>query len=324
MRAVRVEEYGDPSVLSLGETSSPEPDASEVCIDVVAAGVNFADLAKRRGEYPDGPTPPYTPGIEAVGRVAVAGSETPFERGDRVMTYAPSGGGYAERVVAASRVVFPVPDDLPLVEAAGVPVQWLTAHNVLFEWGDLSAGERVLVLAGAGGVGSAAVQLAADAGAEVLGTASTADKRAFTRELGADRAIDYVDDDLTAAVDDYTGGGGVDLVLDGVGGDAFRASLDALAPGGRIVAYGLASGEVPRVSTPRLLFGNHSVLGFHLGEAVERDPERTLQPMASLTRRLADGDVSVRLDRTFDLEAASAAHEYVRERNTTGKVVLEV
>lgn len=323
MRAVRVDEHGDPSVLSLAEVPAPEVSPGTVRIDVATAGVNFADLAKRRGTYPDGPTPPYTPGIEAAGRVAAAGEETPFATGDRVMAYAPT-GGYAEQVVVDADRVFPVPDGLSLATAAGVPVQWLTAHNTLFEWGGLVADERVLVLAGAGGVGSAAVQLATTAGADVLATASTSEKRAFVRELGADHAIDYVDEDMAAAVRKTTGGAGVDLVLDGVGGEAFRASLDALAPGGRIVAYGLASGEVPRVSTPRLLFENHAVLGYHLGHAADHQPDRVFSAMERLDELLAAGTVAVQIDRTFPLEAADRAHEYVRDRKTTGKVVLEV
>jgi NADPH2:quinone reductase len=188
----------------------------------------------------------------------------------------------------------------------------------------VTATERVLVLAGAGGVGSAAVQLAAEAGATVLATASTAEKRAFAREMGADHAIDYVDDDLARSVRERTDDAGVDLVLDGVGGAAFRASLDALAPGGRIVTYGLASGEVPRVSTPRLLFENHAVLGYHMGHAVEHDPGRVFGAVESLGNLIASGAVAVHVDRTFALDAADRAHEYVRDRKTTGKVVLEV
>lgn len=322
MRAVKVDEYGAPPVLSTESVTDPEPGPNELLVDVAAAGVNFADLAKRRGAYPCGPDPPYTPGIEVAGRVAAA-ADGQFSEGDRVMAYVPR-GGYAERVVASVDRTFAVPDAISLTEAAGVPIQWLTAHNALFEWGDLSEGERVLVLAGAGGVGSAAVQLAADAGATVLATASTAEKRAFAAEIGADYALAYGDGGLAAAIAERTDRTTVDLVLDGVGGDAFDESLDALAPGGRIITYGVASGGVPRVSTSRLLFGNHSVLGYHLGRAADNRPDRVFDAMDHVRERFAAGAVTPQVDRVFGLDDAPEAHRYVRNRETTGSVVLDV
>ncbi|ADB61595.1 Alcohol dehydrogenase zinc-binding domain protein [Haloterrigena turkmenica DSM 5511] len=323
MRAIRVPAYGEPAVLEPADVSEPTPDATAVRIDVAAAGINFADLAKRRGTYPDGPTPPYVPGIEVAGRIAEAGDRTDFEPGDAVAAYVPR-GGYAESVVVAADRAFPVSDGLSLREATAVPIQWVTAHNALFEWGGLETPgsdvgpERVLVHAGAGGVGSAAVQLAAAAGAEVFATASTVAKREFAADLGADHAIAY--DAVPAAIEER--GEGVDLVLDGVGGDAFDRSMEALAPGGRIVAYGLASGEVPTVSTPELLFGNHSVIGYHLGEAAENRPERVYAALEPLDSLLSSGDVEVVVDRTFPLEEADEAHRYVRNRRSRGKVLL--
>ncbi|GCF13310.1 alcohol dehydrogenase [Haloarcula mannanilytica] len=323
MRVVRVTEHGDRSVLTTTTQPRPEPKSGEVRLRVTAAGVNFADIAKRRGTYPGGPSPPYTPGIEVAGRVDATGDGVAFERGERVMAYVPQ-GSYAESVVASGEHVWRVPDALSLRDAAGVPIQWLTAHNTLFEWGGLADGETVLVLAAAGGVGSAAIQLAvARTDATVLGAASTAEKRSFVHELGADETIDYAGRDLTAAVDAATDGAGIDLVLDGVGGDVFEASLDALAPGGRVVTYGLASGEVPQVSTPRLIFGNHSVVGYHLGEAADRDPDRVFGAFEPVLEALSAGEASVQVDRVFDLRDAAAAHEHVEDRRTQGKVLLE-
>ena len=291
---------------------------------MAAAGVNFADVAKRRGTYFGGPSPPYAPGIEVAGRVdAVGDAVEEFAPGERVMAYVLR-GGYAEAVVADAARTRCVPDALSLRAAAGVPIQWLTAHNALFEWGGLAAGETVLVLAAAGGVGSAAVQLAAArTDATVLGAASTAEKRSFVADLGADGTVDYADRDVAEAVEEATDGAGVDLVLDGVGGDAFAESLDALAPGGRIVAYGLASGEIPRVSTPRLIFGNHGVRGYHLGEAADRDPDRVFGAFDPVLSALSAGEAAVQVDRAFDLADAAAAHEHVEGRQTRGKVLLE-
>lgn len=324
MRAVQVAEHGDSSILTVAERSRPDLDSEQVRIDVAAAGVNFADIAKRRGTYPGGPSPPYAPGIEVAGQVdAVGDAVEEFAPGDRVMAYVLR-GGYAEAVAVDAAQVRRVPEALSLRAAAGVPIQWLTAHNALFEWGGLAAGETVLVLAAAGGVGSAAVQLAATrTDATVLGAASTAEKRSFVAGLGADETIDYVDRDIADAVEKATDGAGVDLVLDGVGGDAFEGSVDVLASGGRIVTYGLASGDVPRVSTPRLIFGNHSVLGYHLGEAADRVPDRVFGAFDPVLSALSAGEVAVEIDRVFDLTDAAAAHEHVEDRKTRGKVLLE-
>lgn len=319
MRAIEVAEHGDASVLTPAERPVPEPPAGEVLIDVAAAGVNFADVVKRRGTYPDGPSPPYVPGIEVAGTVRETGAGADLTRGEDVAAYV-DGGGYAELATAPASRTFPIPDGLSTREAAAVPIQWLTAHNALFEWGGLEPGERVLVHAGAGGVGSAAVQLAARVeNVDVVATASTESKRAFARDRGADRALAY--DELGAAEPDGPSQG-VDLALDGVGGSAFDDALDALAPGGRIVAYGLASGEVPRVSTPRLLFGNHAVIGYHLGRAVDHEPDRVLGAYDDVATAIASGDASVEIDRTIPLERAEEAHRRLEERETCGTVLL--
>jgi len=321
MRAVQVPEHGATSVLEVAEVQKPVPGDGEVLIDVAYAGVNFADLAKRRGSYPGGPTPPYVPGIEVSGRVVESGGDGQFAAGDAVMAYVPR-GGYADAATVDVERVFRVPEGLPLADAAAVPIQWVTAHNALFEWGGLEEGERVLVHAAAGGVGTAAVQLAATAGAAVYATASTAEKRRLASGLGADHAIDYVDDELAPAVADLTSGEGIDLVLDGVGGDAFDASLDALSPGGRIVAYGLASGDVPVVSTPELFFDNHSVVGYHLGHAVEHTPERVFDAVEPVASALSAGDVEVVHDRTYPLADAAEAHRRIENRESMGKVLI--
>ncbi|MFB6303096.1 MAG: zinc-binding alcohol dehydrogenase family protein [Haloferacaceae archaeon] len=321
MRVVEATAHGDPSVLSVGEASRPAPDAGEVRIAVERAGVNFADVEKRRGRYPDAPTPPYVPGIEVAGRIDAVGPGVDRQRGERVAAIL-DGGGYAEYAVAAADVLFDLPAGVDPAAAAGIPVQFTTAHNALFEWGDLSSGERVLVHAAAGGVGTAAVQLAADAGATVFGTASTAEKLSLAVDLGVDHPIDYTGTDVAARVEEITGGRGVDLVLDGVGGEAFYAGLDALADCGRIVAYGMASGSVPTVSTPRLLFENQAVLGYHLGHALDHAPKRVRAGMDRLVDRFEAGAVEVVIGREFPLADAAGAHRAVEARETTGKVLL--
>lgn len=321
MRVVEATAHGDPSVLSVGEAPRPDPGAGEVRIAVERAGVNFADVEKRRGRYPDGPAPPYVPGIEVSGRIDAVGAGVDRRPGDPVAAIL-DGGGYAEYAVAPADAPIDVPAGVDLAAAAGVPVQFLTAHNALFEWGGLESGERVLIHAAAGGVGSAAVQLAADAGATVFGTASTAEKRSFAAALGVDHPIDYTDADVAGTIDAATDGAGVDLVLDGVGGEAFYAGLDALGDCGRIVAYGLASGDVPTVSTPRLLFENRAVLGYHLGHALDHAPERVRAGLDRLADRFAAGAIRVVVGREFPLAAAADAHRAIEARETTGKVLL--
>jgi len=322
MRAVEVPEYGDSDVLSVTDREAPTPSANEVAIDVAAAGVNFADIEQRRGAYPDSPSPPFVPGLAVAGTITAAPETSDLAVGDRVAAL-PSTGGYAAVATAPVDRTFELPDSIPWADATALPVQGLTAHNVLYEWGDLSADDRVLIHAGAGGVGSLAVQLAATAGATVFATASTAAKRELARDLGADHAIDYTDTDITEAINARTDGDGVDLVIDGVGGDAFAASVDALAPVGRIVSFGMASGSVPTVATPRLFFANQSVHGYHLEHALEHVPERVLRAVPPLLESVATEQVDVVVDRTLALADAEQAHDALADRETVGTVVLE-
>lgn len=310
MRAVTVPDHGEASVLSVRTVDAPEPSAHQVSIDVRAAGINFADIEKRRGSYPNGPTPPYVPGLEVAGVVREAGEKTDFSPGDRVTALAAS-GGYAERAVAAGGATFDLPAELSFSEGAALPIQYVTAHNALFEWGSLSVDETVLVTAAAGGVGTAAVQLAA-AKASVIGVASTTDKRELVANIGADEAIDYDGISETAP----------DLVLDGVGGPLFSDAVEALDPGGRVVSYGMASGSVPTVATPRLFFENKSVIGYHLEEALGREPGRVLSAMPRIIDQVESGSIAVLIDEMYPFEQATAAHERVENRESTGKVVL--
>jgi NADPH2:quinone reductase len=322
MDAIEVQSFGDADEIQVVEREVPEPGAGEVRIAVEAAGVNFADIMQRRGHYQGGPEPPYTPGMEVAGVIDAVGEGVEREEGERVVAML-GGDGYAEYAVASAQGLFDLPAEMSAAEAAGFPVQFLTAHNCLHEWGHLEEGERVLVHAAAGGVGTAAVQLAREAGAEVFGTASTAEKLDTAAALGCDHPINYVEEDFVERIDDLTDGEGVDLVLDGVGGETTARSLDALAHFGRMVSYGAASGTPGRPSTADLLFGNKTVIGYHLGQGIQRDPMRVLGAVPSLTELLAAGTLEVQVGHTFDLTAAADAHRAIEGRETSGKVVLE-
>ncbi|MDS0298324.1 NADPH:quinone oxidoreductase family protein [Halogeometricum sp. S1BR25-6] len=321
MKSIVVTEFGTSDVLETRETDVPEPGPGEVRIEVAAAGLNFADVMQRRGHYRGGPEPPFVPGMEAAGTVDAVGDDVDREVGDRVVALAPE--AYAEYVVAPAASLFEVPESMSFPEAAGFPVQFLTAHNCLHNWGDLTAHDRVLVHAAAGGVGTAAVQLADHADAESFGTASTAEKLELAADLGLDHGVNYEEEDFRETVEAETDGEGVDLVLDGVNGETFERSLDALASFGRIVVYGAASGDVATPDTTDLLFENKSVLGFHLGNAIEKDPSRVLGAVSDLQRLLAQGELDVVVGETFSLEDAAEAQEYLESRQSVGKVVLE-
>ncbi|ELZ84324.1 NADPH:quinone reductase [Haloferax larsenii JCM 13917] len=322
MKSIVVTEYGRSDTLDVRETETPEPGPGEVRIAVEAAGINFADIMQRRGHYRDGPTPPYTPGLEAAGTIDAVGEGVEREVGERVVAMTGT-GAYAEYVTAPANALFDVPESISFAEAAGFPVQFLTAHNCLHEWGGLEDGEQVLIHAAAGGVGTAAVQLADLAGAETFGTASTEEKLDLATDLGLDHPIQYTEEDFRDVVADETDGEGLDLVLDGVGGETFQHSLDALSDFGRVVTYGAASGEVAEADTTRLLFENKSVIGFHLGNAMQKRPQSVLGAVPELSELLASGELDVIVGETFALEDAAEAHQYIEDRKSSGKVVLE-
>jgi len=322
MRAIEITEFGDADTLELAETDAPEPREGQVRIDVKAAGINFADIMQRRGHYQGGPEPPYTPGMEVAGVVDAVGDGVGREVGDEVVSLV-NGGGYADYAVADARGLLDIPGEMSFEEAAGFPVQWLTAHNCLHEWGGLEEGESVLIHAAAGGVGSAAVQLADEAGAEVFGTASTPEKLSMAEDLGMDHAIQYTEEDFVDRVNDLTDGEGVDLVLDGIGGETSDDSLDALTDFGRMVSYGAAAGEPGRPNTADLLFGNKTVIGYHLGRAIEQQPMKVMGAVPELTQLLGDGTLEVQVGHTFDLEDAADAHRFIEDRKSSGKVVLQ-
>ncbi|SFR46042.1 quinone oxidoreductase family protein [Halogeometricum limi] len=321
MKSIVVTEYGSSDALELRETAVPEPGPGEVRIDVAAAGLNFADVMQRRGHYRDGPEPPFVPGFEAAGTIDAVGEGVDREVGERVVALTDE--AYAEYATAFEQSLFDVPESMSFAEAAGFPVQFLTAYNCLHNWGNLTAHDRVLIHAAAGGVGTAAVQLADHAGAESFGTASTEEKLDLAVDLGLDHPINYEETDFRDVVEEETDGEGVNLVLDGVNGETFERSLDALAAFGRVVVYGAASGEVAKPDTSRLLFENKSVLGFHLGNAIQTEPSRVLGATAELQRLLAAGELDVVVGETFALEDARDAQEYLESRQSVGKVVLE-
>ena len=310
MKTVQVTEFGGRETLEVVEEETPEPGEGEVRIEVKAAGINFADIMQRRGHYQGGPTPPYVPGMEVAGVIDAVGDGVGREVGDEVVTMVAGGGGYAEYAIGDAMGLFDIPAGLSFEEAAGFPVQFLTAQNCLHEWGGLEEGESVLIHAAA-----------REAGAEIYGTASTQAKLDKAASLGCDHPINYEEDDFVEVIDEKTDYG-VDLVLDGVGSETTSESLEALKEFGRMVVYGAASGEPGRPRTDNILFGNQKIIGYHLGRGIARKPMKVLASVNELSDMLAEGKLEVQFDTAFDLEDAAEAHEYVESRQSMGKVVL--
>ncbi|MDQ5831782.1 MAG: zinc-binding dehydrogenase, partial [Actinomycetota bacterium] len=281
MRAVQIEEFGGPEVLQVVDLPEPEAGDGEVLIEVSRAGVNFADTHQRENSYLARYEVPMVLGGEVAGRA---------EDGRRVIALL-ANGGYAEWAVAPEAMVHSVPDGLDDGAALALLIQGLTAWHLLRTCARVSAGESVVVISGAGGVGSLAVQLAKPFGAgRVIATASTEEKRSLALSLGADAVVDPAEEDLTEALVGANHGNQVDVVLEMSGGRVFSQSAEALAPFGRIVAYGIASREQNTVETGRLMRKSRAVIGFWLMHCLGR-PEMVEEPLADLFERAARGEL---------------------------------
>lgn len=320
MKAIRVHEFGDADALQYEETETPAPGEGEVRVKIEAAGVNFIDIYHRTGAYAS--DLPITPGVEAAGVVDAVGSGvTDLAPGDRV-AYAMQIGSYAEYAVVPAETLVPVPEELDLQPAAAVLLQGMTAHYLVHDTYPLQAGETALVHAAAGGVGHLLVQLAKRSGARVIGTVSTEEKAELARQAGADEIIRYTEVDFEEETQRLTDGAGVEVVYDSVGKDTFHKSLNCLKPRGYMVLYGQSSGAVEPID-PQILNQKGSLFLtrpslFHYAGA--RD--ELLQRTGDLFGWMAAGELDVRIDRSFPLAEAAAAHRYMEGRKTKGKLLL--
>lgn len=342
MRQVWIPRTGAPDVLEVREAPDPAPGPGEVLVAVEAAGVNFADVLARQGLYPDAPALPAVVGYEVAGTVAGLGDGVEgLVEGDPVIALTRF-GGYSSHVIAPAAAVFPRPAGMSAEDGAAIPVNYLTAFQMMVVMGSVRHARelggrrmRVLVHGASGGVGTACADLGVIYGVELFGTASPG-KHDYVRQRGYHHAIDYRHDDFVEEVLDLTGGEGVDLVLDPIGGEHWSRSLDALAPSGRLVVYGVSTVtgggrlalaqmalKVPwlRTSPFALMNANHGVLGVNLGHLWEaRDRvagwARTLLAYAEV------GKVKPHVDRVFSFDEAAEAHRYIEERKNRGKVLL--
>ena len=303
MKAMVAERLGGPEVLQMRDVPDPTPAAGEILIDVVRAGVNFADLLALSGRYAAAPQPPFTPGLEVSGMEADSG---------RPVVAIVRSGGFAERVVADKRFVFDA-YNIDLMRAGGWPLVTVTAHYALVEMARLRAGERLLVTGAAGGLGTALIQVAKALGAgHVVAMASTPEKRAFALRQGADEAIGY-EDPIPQ----------VDVVADGVGGSAFERALEAVRPLGRVVLLGASSGKGPALpSFDALRRHNVGILAFSLGMLRIADPDRAATLARPAIELLRSGLVAPPIGRTLPLEDAEEALRMLGARESMGKLLL--
>jgi NADPH:quinone reductase len=314
MRAIQQREFGGPEVLELVELPKPDPGDGEVLIRVTRAGMNFADTHQRRNDYLAPQELPLVPGAEVAG--------VREDTGERVVALC-GNGGYAEYATALEALTFPIPDGVDDATALALVIQGLTAWHLYRTSARLAPGETVVVVSGAGGVGSLAVQLGHPMGAgRVIATASTEDKRALALELGADAAVDSDPEGLKDRLVEANLGRQVDAVFEMSGGPVFDACFAALAPFGRIVAYGAASGEGNEVSTRKLMGRSRAVVGFWLVNCLGR-PAMVDEALADLFARAERGELRAVVGATYPLSQARQAQIDLAERRTTGKVVLD-
>jgi NADPH2:quinone reductase len=326
MRAQQITELSGPAALTLADV--PEPEANHmmtgregVVVDVRAAGVSYPEVLQSRGEYQLKPPLPFVPGSEVAGVVRSAPEGAGVRPGDRVAAFCML-GGFAEVAVAPEFLTFALPESLDFAQGAGLVLNYHTAYFALRLRGRLAEGETVLVHGAAGGVGTAAIQVAKGLGARVIGVVSSDEKERVAREAGADEVLRsggaWKDEAKEAS------GGGVDVVLDPVGGDRFTDSLRSLAEGGRVVVVGFTGGSIPEVKVNRLLLNNLDVVGAGWGAYVLGKPA-VIQEIGEEVLRLAEaGFVAPIVDERFPLERAGDALQRLDERGALGKVVLDV
>jgi len=322
VRAVVLRSHGGPDVLQVEEVPDPAPGPEEILVDVVAAGLNRADLLQRMGFYPGPPMAHEIPGLEFSGRVAATGPRAvQWQPGAAVMGIV-SGGAYAERLVVHERQVTAVPDTVDIVDAAAIPEVFITAWDALVVQGGLTSGRWALVHAGASGVGTAAVQIARAIGARVAATTS-AGKMARCRAVGADLVIERSPHDWLGELRQHVVGG-VDVVLDVVGGDEVDRNIDALASKGRIVQVGTLTGG-GRADVGKLMRKRAAVVGTLLrARPIEEKiaiTQRFAQEMLPLFER---GALRPIVDRRFPLAGAADAHRYMESNANVGKILLDV
>jgi NADPH:quinone reductase len=323
-RAWLVKAWGEPEDMEWAEVNAPEPAADQVRIRVRAAALNFFDVLQVQGKYQVRPPFPFTPGAEVSGEIEVVGKDIKeWRTGDRVVAM-PMAAAFAERVVADAIRVFRIPRGMDWAQGAALPVVYQTAYYALGDRGRLAPGEWMLVHAGASGVGMAAIQLGRAFGARVIATAGTEEKLEFSRRQGAEHTLSYHDNNWVDEVKRITSGRGADVIYDPVGGDVFDLSTKCIAPLGRLLIVGFASGRIPSIAANRILFKAMSVTGVFWGGHFQSKPEVIAETQNALERLWTEGKIRPEISRTYPLSEAPRALRDLGDRKVLGKAVLLV
>ncbi|MEL6402982.1 MAG: NADPH:quinone oxidoreductase family protein [Chloroflexota bacterium] len=323
MKAILCKEFTQPDGLVYEDIDSPKVRNGEVKIAVKAVGVNFPDLLMVQGLYQMKPPFPFSPGLEVAGEIIeVGGGVDNRHVGQRVIGVL-NYGGFAEEAIAPALMTLPMPDNMSWEDGAGFALVYGTSHVALAHRARLQAGEKLLVLGAAGGVGLTAVELGTLMGAEVIAAASTEEKLALTREYGAQHTINYTEQDLRAEMKAITSSKYADVVYDPVGGDAFDVAVRCVAWEGRYLVIGFASGRIPELAVNRVLLKNSSLVGVFWGAYALNDPAVMQQSFQTLLTWYAEGKIKPHIDRVYPLADAAQALTDMANRKAKGKLILK-
>ncbi|AZI42249.1 NADPH:quinone oxidoreductase family protein [Deinococcus psychrotolerans] len=323
MQAFQCTHLGPPDELELNTLPDPTPAAGEVIIEVHAAPLNFPDVLMIEGKYQMRPELPFTPGAEVAGIVTAVGEGvTHLKVGDRVASFVQL-GGFAQQAVAPANATFPLPNGVDFAEGAALPLAYGTSAHALLDRAELKAGQTLLVLGAAGGVGLAAVQIGKALGARVIAAASTDEKLELCRQNGADDTINYSTQDLRSALKELTGGKGPDVIYDPVGGKLAEPAFRSIAWGGKYLVVGFAEGEIPALPLNLALLKGASIVGVFWGEFAKRDPKKNLANLHQLLTWMGEGKVKPYISARYALADVPQALKDMAGRKVTGKAVIE-
>jgi NADPH:quinone reductase len=323
MKAVVCKQYGPPESLVVEELASPKAGPGEAVVSVKAASVNFPDVLIIQNKYQFKPPLPFSPGSELAGVVKEVGSGVDFKPGDRVIGFT-GYGAFAEEVKTEAARLLPLPQGMSFESGAAFILTYGTTDHALRDRAALRAGETLLVLGAAGGVGLAAIDIGKALGARVIACASSEDKLEACRQHGADATINYQTEDLRERIKALTGGNGVDVIYDPVGGAYSEPAFRSIAWRGRLLVVGFAAGEIPKLPLNLALLKGASIVGVFWGDFARREPQRFAESARQLGRWYAEGRLKPHVSQTFPLEKAAEALRLMAERKVKGKVVLTV
>jgi NADPH2:quinone reductase len=325
MKAILIKKFGGPEVLTYADLDDPQPAADQVLIRVHTVGVNFADVKARIGAYHIKLALPFIPGLDVAGTIAAVGPEVKtLKAGQRVVAF-PQGGAYCELALAREVLTFPIPDAISDETAAAFPIVAGTAYAMLNRIARLRTGEGMLLHSAAGGVGTTALQIARHLGARpIIATVGSDAKKSLLAELGADAVVNYRSENHVEKTLALTEDKGVDVILNPLGGEMLERDLDCLAPFGRLICFGHASGQPASIPSDQLHGSCRAVLGFSFGTLRRTRPQEASSIMQAVIPLLAEGKIHMMMGKQFALAEAAEAHRLLESRTSTGKLLLKV